>query len=118
MYKKGHTFTGFSGALPRLSPRPVIRAALVDENGTFVAKMKEYAEVEMDERVVRAVGGEAGAALLRDTARCTTTLYLFCGGGVRGMSKVISSKVCKISHKKFTDFLPLEGGPGAALEEW
>ena len=116
-YEKGSTVASASfGNLPKVSPRPVIRAALVDENGTFVPRMTEYAVVEMDERVVREVGGEAGVALLRATARCTTTLYLLCGGSVRGMTKVISSKSSKQLRQKYTDFLPQEGMPGGDPE--
>jgi hypothetical protein len=77
---------------------PVLRVSLVDENGTFVAKWTEYAVVEMDEGLLRKAGGEAGLELMRATGRCTTSLYLICGG-MAGVLKVVSGK-------KFTKFLP------------
>ena len=77
---------------------PVIRVSLVDENGTFVPKWTEYAVVEMDEGLLRKIGGDAGLELMRATGRCTTSLYLICGG-MAGVLKVISGK-------KFTKFLP------------
>ena len=98
-YAAGESYLRHSGSdYPDQCPRQVIRTTLVDENGAFVKAMTEYAEVELDERIVRAVGGDAGVALLRSTARCTTSLYIACCGGF-GDSRVLSGK-------KWTKFLP------------
>ena len=97
IYSSGETVATMSES--DYSPNgPVIRVSLVDENGTFVAKWTEYAVVEMDEGLLRKTGGDAGLELMRATGRCTTSLYLICGG-MAGLLKVISGK-------KFTKFLP------------
>jgi len=36
--------------------------------------------VDLSESAVRQLGGEGGAAMLRATGRCTTTVFLACGG--------------------------------------
>lgn len=82
---------------------PAIRLTLVDEGGKFVKKDGDYAVVDVSESAATKLGGEAGVALLRETGRIATTLFLALGGTT--MNAVVSSKTAKETGKRFTSYL-------------
>jgi hypothetical protein len=59
----------------------------------------DYAELELEEALLSALGGLEGLALVRANPRIHTTLYLTAGGCI-GLGKVLKGH-------KFTKYLPI-----------
>lgn len=72
--------------------------ALVDEGGVFVKKWREYARVRIFEGAVLQILSENDLALLKETPRMTTTLFLALGG--KKLNKVLAGG-------NFTKYLPV-----------
>lgn len=79
-FAKSSAVTATITAADIVAGGPTMRVALVDEKGVFTTAWSEYAKVDLSESAVRKLGGEGGAAMLRATGRCTTTVFLACGG--------------------------------------